>query len=346
MDGIQRSREEVDPFEEERPLLRVEQGEPFVGSDLCGIRFDLREVGLPCGIDRGVRQRIPFHVHAGIRVELAKFELASQPVAWRRRLLRGCERRNHQMRAVRKIRETGQLARIADEAIDVARQPGREEFVSPISWIVSIEEDPPSRLELVGVAKRGERDANLERPAGGSDSSGRVPIEIGRVVLVRDVAGQGVVLHATRIGEKHLGRLAVVAAVHDHSPIVGRGRHVIMIRERRADELGLRIVEAKPCVEVPVVVREVRNVAYLRFDVVPDVRLEPGGDSFDALPPRIRELAVQVDRAGRAANGQGRSRLGIRRPGRARCHDHEHREESDHEGPHVGRGDDHASRDG
>src|SRR5207244_4861243 len=41
VDGLDGSREELEPFEEEGTLLRKEEGKPLVGGDLRGVGFDL-----------------------------------------------------------------------------------------------------------------------------------------------------------------------------------------------------------------------------------------------------------------------------------------------------------------
>ncbi len=52
----------------------------------------------------------------------------------------------------------------------------------------------------------------------------------------RDVAGHRVVLDAARVGEEHLGGLAVVAAVDDDAAVIGRAGHRVVVAERRPDE--------------------------------------------------------------------------------------------------------------
>ena len=55
--------EQLDPLEEERPLLGEEQREPLVHGHEPGVRLDLREVGLHRRVERDGRER-DLEVHA------------------------------------------------------------------------------------------------------------------------------------------------------------------------------------------------------------------------------------------------------------------------------------------
>src|SRR5262249_1759223 len=159
----------------------------------------------------------------------------------------------------------------------------------------------------IGIAEGREGDTDLEIPSRARDLAGAVPEAIGRAVLPGSIVGQRVVLQAARVGEKHLGALAVVSAVDDDAAVVERPRDRVMVAERRADALGIGIREDKPGVKIFFVVRQIASVLHLWLDVVADARLEPGAHGIRALPARIVEIAIDGDGAGRPADRDGRS---------------------------------------
>src|SRR6266513_6033416 len=63
---LQRRVEEVEAFEEERPLLREEDREAPVRRDLRDVRLDLREIGVERHVDGLVLRRRPLHVETGV----------------------------------------------------------------------------------------------------------------------------------------------------------------------------------------------------------------------------------------------------------------------------------------
>jgi hypothetical protein len=291
---------------------------------LCRVRLDLREVGVDGAVDGEVRERAPLGVDAELRIEIAVLQRQSR-VARGVEPLRARVGRDHQVRAVRQVRETRELARIADETTHVARQPGGEELVVAVTRIVAVEEDAPLWLGFVRIAQRREGDPDLEIPSGGGDLAGRLPVVVGRAVLPRGVVGHRVVGEAVGVGEEQDGGLAVVATVDEDAAVVGRTRELIVIGERRADQLGVRIVEPKTGVEVVLVIGEIADVPDLRLDVVVDIGLEPRGDRVDARPAGIGQVAVDGDWSGRPPDGQGRTGLrgGRLRDNRAGRHEHD-----------------------
>ena len=200
------------------------------------------------------------------------------------------------MRALRQVRKPGKLALIADEAVDVAGQAGAEELIAVVPRVVAIEQDSPGRLGFVAIAKRGERDSDLECPAGRGDLAGRVPKEIRGTVFAAGVTTQRVVFHAPGVGQEHLSRLAVIAAIDDDAGIVGRRRYGVVIPERGSDGARRRVFEIESGIEIGVVVGQIRHVLHLGFDVVADVGLVPGGDAFDSLPAGVRKVTIDRDR--------------------------------------------------
>src|ERR1051325_2670093 len=210
-------------------------------------------------------------------------------------LVRGRERRDHEVRAVRKLLEPGQLARVADEAVHVAWQAGGEELVVAFARVVAVEEDAPGLDRRVRVAERRERDAQLERVAFLGDLALRVPEEVRRAVLPRHVAVDRVVLEPVRIREELHRGLAVVPAVHDDAAVVREARERVVVAERRPDQLRVWIVETKRRVEVVVVGSEETEISHLGLDVVADAGLEPRRHGVCAPPAGVGEIPVDDD---------------------------------------------------
>jgi hypothetical protein len=145
---------------------------------------------------------------------------------------------------------------------------------------------------------------------GGGDAAGAVPEEVGRVVLARGVAGDGVVLDAARVGEEHLCGLAVVLGIDDHPAVVGVAGHEVVIAERCLDGLDVGVLEVEGGVEELVVVGEPGDVFHLGLEVVAGVGFVPGGDLGRFLPARVGEVAVHLDRLVDAIDAQGGGRRG------------------------------------
>src|SRR5947209_16070905 len=68
---LERCVEEVESFEEERPLLLKEDRETLVDRDLRNVGFDLREIGVDRRVDRGRCRGRPLQVGADVVVEAA-----------------------------------------------------------------------------------------------------------------------------------------------------------------------------------------------------------------------------------------------------------------------------------
>jgi hypothetical protein len=86
-----------------------------------------------------------------------------------------------------------------------------------------------------------------------------------------------------------------VPRVDDHAAVVGVARHAVAVAERRADLVGMRIVELEPRVQVAVVVRQVADVVDLGLGVVARVGLVPPVDPGGTLPALVRQVAVDRD---------------------------------------------------
>ena len=188
---------------------------------------------------------------------------------------------------------------VADEAVLVARQRSGEHLGAEVARPVAVEQDPHLRRRS-RVAQRRERHPHLQHPAVAGDAAGGVPVEVGRVVLAARVGVDGVVLHAARVGEEHHRRLPVVVGVEDDAAVIGVGRHVVVVADRRADASRQRVGEAEGGVEEVVVVGEPGDVRHRRRPVVPGVGLQPVVDAQRALPAGVGEVAVDVDGAGGA----------------------------------------------
>ena len=143
VDRLERSREQIDSFDEERSLLGIKQGEALVGADLSHVALDLGEVRVEGGVDGGVGKRAPLHVHPDVRIQVAAGERRSEAGLRLVDALGGGVGRHHQMRPMGQIRESGQRARVADEAAHVSRQARREELIVAVARVVAVEQDAP-----------------------------------------------------------------------------------------------------------------------------------------------------------------------------------------------------------
>jgi hypothetical protein len=106
VDGLDGRLEQVDLFEEERTLLRVEERKPLVDADLHDVGLDLREVGVQRRVDdrSGIGQ--PLRIDA----ELALGRLAVARIAHRAGVgLRRQPRRVGRDDAVPALRQPGDL---------------------------------------------------------------------------------------------------------------------------------------------------------------------------------------------------------------------------------------------
>ena len=244
-------------------------------------------------------------------------ERAAEAVLRFRRLIRRDVGGDDVVGAGRESGQADQRPGVADEAVGVARQARGEHLVAEVARPVAVEQDAPLRRIGVGIAQRGERNADLEHPAGGGDLRRAVPEVVGRVVLAGGVVGQRVVLDAARVGEEHLRRVAVVLRVDDDAAVVGVGAHVVAVAQRRADRLRVGLVEPEGGVEEVVVVGEPGDARHLGRNVVAGVGLQPVGDRLRRLPDRIGEVAVDDDRRRRAGDPHLRTHGGEAGAGRA-----------------------------
>ena len=75
-----RRAEQLDPLEEERPLLREEQGEALVHRHLPRVALHLAEVGVHGGVEREAGEAEP-EVEAGVGIDVFALEAAGGDVA-------------------------------------------------------------------------------------------------------------------------------------------------------------------------------------------------------------------------------------------------------------------------
>ena len=332
VDRLDRGREQLHALEEERPLLGVEEREALVRRDLRHVRLDLREVGVDRRVERVVGVRDPLGVDAAGDVGRAVDERGAGAAA-REGLLLGREvRRDDDVVAGGEARQAGERVGAADEAVAAARQRHREDLVAELPRVVAEEHDPPGLRAGPGVAQRGERDADLEHPAVLGDPPRRVPVEVGRGVLVAGgVVGHRVVLDAARGGEEEDAGAAVVAGVEDDAAVVDRLGDVVAVGVRRADLRRVGVEELESGVEVPVVVRDVSDRSHLGGHVVAGTGLDPGVDAGRAAPAGIGEVPVHRDRPGGAGDADLGAAQRLRNGGRP-CRGGEHGQSCDEKG--------------
>ena len=297
--GLDRSRKEIDSLQEEGALLGIEEGEALVYRELGHVGFHLREVGVDRAVEGRDGVRRPLHVESAVQLDGLVDERAPEAVPRHAFLLRGDVRRDDEIAAAGKPLEPRERVRVADEAVLVARQLRREHLVAEIARVVAVEKDVPLLDFGLGIAERGERDADLELPALLRDLARGFPVVVGRRVLAAAVVGHGVVLDAARSREKENGVLRLAFRVQDEPTVVGGGaRDVVPVREGRTDLRGIRVGEQEARVEELVVVGEVPDVLQLGGKVVARIRLVPRLHARRALPAGVIEVSVDEDRPG------------------------------------------------
>ena len=295
VDGRHGRREEVDPLEEERPLLGVEEREPLVDPDLRDVRLDLGEVGVDRAVESDRRRGGPLQVEAGVE----RRRLAHEPLtvlAGDRLLRRRRVGSRHEVPPGRKAREAAEDVLGADEAVPAPGELRREHLVAEVSRPVPVDEDPPGLGVLPLVAQRGERDPDLEVPARRRDPPRRVPEKVGRRALVA-VVGDGVVRDAAGVREEEDRRPPVVPGVEDDPAVVRLAAQGVALREGGPDLGRLRVVALEGRVEEPVVVGEPGHGPHLGRDVVARVRLVERLDPGRPGPAGVAEVSVDRDGA-------------------------------------------------
>src|SRR5690606_9915723 len=240
VDELARRREELDPLQEERPLLREEEREPLVDRDLAGVGLDLAEVGVDRRTERDVREP-DAEVHADVGLERLATELAARgdtlPV---RRC--GHERLGLEDDASPEVVQPLERPGLGEEAR--AREPG----VGP-SVDVSRALDPALDLEAPalragpGVAEALERDPDLDDVAVARQAALRLEPVVGAPIhRAAEAAARGaralgpdaVLLHAERVDREEEGATPVVEGVEIEDDVV-IAADVVAVRDGRAD---------------------------------------------------------------------------------------------------------------
>ncbi len=212
-------REDALAFEEEVPLLRVEQVEARQ-VHLQVVVFDLREVG-PVGEVGGHPLRDPvLDVEARVRLDLVLERRIDRPVgddaADRVRLDVEVERGGRRLES----HERGGLREPQDSARPVlARHRAQiRQLVLPPD--VPPDVDAPGLRAAAAIPQRSEGDGHLDRPALGVPAASRhpggVPVAV-RVPLVRDLR---VPRPADRVHQELIAVAAIVKRVQDHADVV------------------------------------------------------------------------------------------------------------------------------
>ena len=171
--------------------------------------------------------------------------------------------------------------------------------------------DPPPEQHVhvdLGAADEAdgrERDADLRLVPAVGAAARAVPHEVGRVVLARGRRREDVALHAQRVHEQVVGRLAVADGVErEADPVVLE--QVVAARERAAHPLRLRVVATESEIQGAVVegnphLGPLRDVIAVQRVVRQPVRLGHGG-----APARRRRRDARRSWAGRGADGRQR----------------------------------------
>src|SRR3984893_14437270 len=316
VDSLNRRLKEVHPFQEERPLLRIEEGEALVGGDLSDVRLDLREIRIDRRVHDLVRIGSPLHVSAGVapRVGVGKRRVRVGSVLRPTLLPARDVWRRHEMPGGRKSRETGDRPHVADQAVGPSRDRARVEGIPELARVVPADEDSPRGRVLASVPERGKGYSDRRRPPFGSDLRGGVVEEVGGEILVRvRLVPDRVALDAARIYAELDCRTAIVAGVQEDRHVVVGSDHLIAVHERRPDPVRPRVVAADPDVERLLVVGDQDGGPNLRGKVVSRLRLPELVDRGGAFPSRIGEVPVDGDRRRRPGDREGR---GLRRRGK------------------------------
>src|SRR3989442_10122474 len=182
--GLDRRVEEIRALQEERSLLGKKERESGVHGELGDVRLDLREVGIPRGIERQVGADAPPEVHAerginGAARERAVGHLGAKvgPACRNGRVELDVPSRRDPL-------EAGHFVRLAQEARVVAIAGRRLDPMTHTAGIGALQNESPGlHASRAGEPERLEGDRDLYGVALVIDAPGRAPDRVPRPVL-------------------------------------------------------------------------------------------------------------------------------------------------------------------
>ena len=297
--------EEVDALQEERALLRVEERETVVDRDLGHVGFDLREVGVDRGVERGGRARRPLHVQADVQVLVALAEGRARR-GGDRDVLAADVGGGHEVARGRQPRDPAELVEVADEAVGAPRMGAAEEAVPEVAGVVPPDAHAPGLGIGSRVAQGRQGDPHLDLPAPLRHPGRGVEVEVGGEVLGSvGVVVDRVSLDAARVHAELEGGAPVVARVEEDRDVVLVSEDGVAVGEGSADLAGRGVVAGDRDVERGLVVHEEGAGLDQGGAVVAERDVVEGGDRDRRPPRRVAQVAVDRGRLRRARQGEG-----------------------------------------
>lgn len=301
-DCLNRSREELGAFEEERALFRIEQREASVDVEQGRVGLDLREVGVHGRVEGDVRGHSPMEIAAEFGGGIA----GPEPSAGKRDAVIGppTGQRGHHLDVASRgdPLESGDSIGLAQVAV-VAPVPRRRRHpVSDVPRLRSHERHPP-RLSLGGAREpeRLERDRQLDFEAVGRQVSRRGPDRVPRVVLAPlGDASDPVGLYAEGVDAEDEGPPLIVERIDVGSQEIVEHQFAdgVPFDHVRADLRRIRIRGSAAEEERFGVEGDMTDGAGRRRGVVPGRDLPGDRDGLGAFPAGIGELTIDDDGAG------------------------------------------------
>ncbi len=298
IDRLDRRLQQVHVLEEERPLLRIEEGEPLVDRDLGRVGLDLREVG----IDRRIHDRVGIRQPLRVEADLAQRRRVVVGRAVRPVVLRVRHRavgREHPVRALREAGDALDRRRVAEKAARAARNAHAVELIVAIARERAVEREGPVLRILLGIAQRRQGDRHLGVPGGGADPSGGLP-EVVRPEVLRErpLEEDGVRLDAGRPDPEVDRRVVLVLDVEEDPDVVLIVVDAVAVDVRSPELRDVRVGALERDVEELVVVPDPGHGLDRRRRVVAGIDLVGERHHGGLAPAGIREVAVDLDRGG------------------------------------------------
>ncbi len=305
---------EVRSFEEERALLREEEGETRVDVELGGVGLDLREVRIDRKVQRHVRRHSPARGDPGLDLLVGGSELAVQKLPLLGAMT-GESGRDLEIAARLQALEPGEILELADGAITVLiRDDGAHAVEQRPGPVAQGHEAPGLHAAHGREPELPERERHLDHIALLGDAPRGLPDGIpGKVLAPLDVGVDRIHLDAQRIDPELESPAAVLERIDHESDRVVVGRSVTL-GKAGADLPRLRIGGPEGDIQALVVIGDQGH----RLHRCRTVTREPfmvHRNGSGLLPRRLVQHTVDADRRGGAGDLEAllRNRVGARR---------------------------------
>jgi hypothetical protein len=219
--GRDLAEEDVAPFQEKRPFLRVEDGKRRIDIDLGNIRLDLAEVRVDGAVQRQIGCESVLHIESGSGINVSILEGSRIiSIGQASDLIRDAVRQNLDIVTGAHTSDSLQDSGLTEEAgiVPIEWRPGH--LLIALARAETDAMESPFLLIFVWEAKAFEGNGHLSRPSILDNASGRLPDHVKRCILGIKVS-KDVHLKAVRIHSELIGRLAIPERIeHDENDII------------------------------------------------------------------------------------------------------------------------------